>query len=64
MSELHWLNTTYACGAVFVSDGTISDSCPIYKWMRGKPLKFVLNYLRRKKQLVECVIVKAREEKP
>ena len=60
MTELHWINTTYACGAIFVSGGVINDSCPIYRCMRGEPLQFVLGYLRKKGQLIDCIIVEAK----
>ena len=51
-----WLNVNYACGLLIVNeDKTIVGSAPIYKWMRGKKLDFVVDYLRRKGQLIEYV---------
>lgn len=36
MRRLYWLNTTYACGAVYVRDGVIVRACPIYTRHRGR----------------------------
>ena len=50
--ELIWLNTTYAYGELVLKNKIIIDSTPIYKWMIGKRLSFILKYLRRKNQLI------------
>ena len=51
--DLIWLSTTYACGGLILNkDNIIIDSAPIFVWMRGKRLTFVLKYLRRKNQLI------------
>ena len=61
MSDLYWLNTTYACGGIVIKEDLIIDSCPIYQWMRGHTLGYVLQYLRREKRLIDCVKVTDQE---
>ncbi len=49
---LYWLNTTYCCGGIVINErNVIIDSCPLYKWMRGKTLKYVIKYLDKKGKL-------------
>lgn len=52
----YWLNTTYACGLIEVdSDNVIILTCPIYKWMVGKKLEYVIRYLRKTNKLIEII---------
>ena len=54
MTKLCWLNTTYACGGIILNDkNTIIQTCPIYKWMRGKFIGKVLDYLYSKGTFLE-----------
>lgn len=51
-----WLNTTYACGLITINEFSIvTDTCPIYKWMVGKKLEYVVNYLERTKKLIDII---------
>ena len=52
---LYWLNTSYACGGIFVKNKTVIKACPIYKWMKGKSLEYVVSYLKRKGTLIDCI---------
>ena len=54
---LYQLTTTYACGGIIVEGNRIVKTCPIYKWMRGKTLRYVIDYLKRKKTFIRKVLV-------
>jgi len=55
-----WLATTYACGLISVDKNfIITETCPIYKWMRGKQVDIVLHYLTIKKQFVDLRMINA-----
>ena len=40
-THLYWLNTTYACGGIFVRNNIIIRSCPIYTNLRGISLSTI-----------------------
>lgn len=48
---MYYLDTGYGCGAVVAQDGKITDTAPIFKWMRGKTLEKTIEYLNNKNQL-------------
>jgi len=53
--SLYYINTTYACGGIVVGqNGIISVTCPIYKWMKDKPFREVLESLKWQKKLINC----------
>jgi hypothetical protein len=45
--QLYFLDTKYGCGGVIVKDNKVYKTCPLYKWMIGKPFGEVLNNLVR-----------------
>lgn len=57
-ATMYVLDTSYACGAIFVKSDIIVDTCPIYSWMVDKDLSYVIEYLRSKGQLIDYKIVK------
>lgn len=52
--KLYWLNTSYACGGLIVKNNLITDAAPIYKWMKGKTVGYVINYLKKKGSFRNC----------
>jgi len=57
MDSLYQLTTSYACGGIEVdSSNTIMITCPIYKWMIGKKVDYVIDYLKRKGTFVRLEI--------
>lgn len=46
MTELYQITTSYSCAGILVRDGVVQYTAPIYRWMRGKPLKVVLQWDR------------------
>jgi len=52
---LYRLDTEYGCGGVVVSQGgLIVETCPLYRWMMGKPFRTILSSLKRTKKLYGC----------
>jgi len=54
-NTLYRLDTKYGCGGVVVGqNGSINETCPIYRWMFGKPFREVLSGLKRSNKLYSC----------
>jgi len=52
---LYYINTTYGCGGVVVSQGGfVSETCPLYNWMKHKPFREVITSLKWQKKLINC----------
>lgn len=53
--NLYWLNTTWGCGGILTNDkNIITGSCPLYGWMKGNKLSYILKYLDKKRVLRKC----------
>lgn len=48
------LETSWAVGLLVVEAGKIVDSAPIFKWVRGHTLEFVIAWYRKKGAFVSC----------
>ena len=46
------LTTTYACGLLVLQGTLVTDTAPVYKWMKGKTIMRVIDYLIRASQFV------------
>jgi len=54
------LQTTFACGGVFVDDSwDVVYTCPIYRWMIGRNFNYCLTYLVENKR--EPMILEIKE---
>jgi len=52
---LYRLDTKYGCGGVVVNQGgLIVETCPLYRWMIGKPFRTILDSLKKAKALYGC----------
>jgi hypothetical protein len=55
IKKFYRLDTKYGCGGVIVSQGgLILETCPLYRWMSGKPFREVLASLKKSKKLYSC----------
>lgn len=43
------IDVGYACGGIEEREGIIVDAPPIFKWMIGKELSFVMKWIRKKR---------------
>ncbi len=49
------LDTKYGCGGIITNQGgLIVKTCPLYRWMIGKPFRDVINSLKKAKKLYSC----------
>jgi hypothetical protein len=53
IEELYWINLPYACYGVVVSNNIIINAAPIANWSIGKDINYFLNWVQRKKGIVE-----------
>jgi len=50
---LYYINTTYGCAGVVVNQGGIvSETAPLYRWMKGKQFRVVLESLKWQRKLI------------
>ena len=47
--EWVWVDLPYACAAVMVTDGTIVDAAPIFRWAVGGRLDQFLSWAKSKR---------------
>ena len=52
------LDISYGCGLITEINGVIKETAPIFKWMSGKDLKSVIDYLKRKDQFNQMYVLK------
>jgi hypothetical protein len=60
--KLYYLDTKYGCGGVIVKKDIVTETCPLYKWMMGKPIGEVLNNLVRANALKKYEVLSDIEE--
>lgn len=60
--QLYYLDTKYGCGGVIVKNEKVVETCPLYKWMMGKPIGQVLNNLVRANALKKYEVMSDMEE--
>jgi hypothetical protein len=54
-NTLYRLDTKYGCGGVVVGQNShVNETCPLYRWMFGKPFREVLSGLKRANKLYSC----------
>ena len=58
MNNEYMLDTKYAYALIIVKEGKIIDTANIYKWMRGRSLAYVIDYLKRKNIFNELIDLK------
>ncbi len=46
--DMYIITLSYACFAVFVNDGVITDAAPIGRWMVGRRVDDVCKWVRSK----------------
>lgn len=57
MSDLYQVTVKFACAGIFVEEGVVVRTAPIFRWMTGKSFQDCLEFYRRKQQLIEVVKV-------
>uniref|UniRef100_A0A6M3LG05 Uncharacterized protein n=1 Tax=viral metagenome TaxID=1070528 RepID=A0A6M3LG05_9ZZZZ len=43
------IDMPYACAGITVTDGIVTDTAPIFRWMIGKRIDFILSWANKKK---------------
>jgi hypothetical protein len=62
MKYLIWLNVKYACGGIVCNDnGTVVESCPIYRRFIGRHFRQIEKELKIKKLLIEWKLARKEE---
>lgn len=54
MQTMYQVDTGYACGGVVVENGIVTETAPIFKWMKGKKWNDVKSW--KKIQAVNTVM--------
>ena len=51
--KIYQITLPYACFGIQVKNGVVKKSAPIGKWMIGKKIQFVENWIKNKKGKIE-----------
>jgi hypothetical protein len=53
--DLYRIILPYACAGIILQNNVVTDTAPIFKWMKGKTLQEVENWVSNKKGTIQKV---------
>lgn len=51
----YWISLSYATFSITVSGGVVTDAAPIARWMIGKKMLFIENWVKKKGGDMVCL---------